>query len=239
MPTTKKTTPTPPSAPAVIAELRRLSSKSVRDGMSRYAIPSDKAFGVSVGKLRQFAKRLGKNHELALHLWQSGWYEGRMLATFVDDPDLVTAAQMDKWARDFDSWAICDTACFSLFARTPHAWKKVTQWAKRDDEFIKRAAYALLASLCLHDKEATDVSFKRGLVLIEKAAKDDRNFVKKGVNWALRCIGKRNASLNAAAIKTARRLAASEHPATRWVGKDALRDLTAPALAKRLTKRGR
>src|SRR5687767_11269396 len=150
----------------------------------------------------------------------------RMLAAFVDDPAQVTAAQMDRWCRDFDSWAICDTACFHLFARTAHAWGKVAEWSARPEEFVKRTAFALLWGLTVPDHQAGDERFTEGLRLIESAATDDRNFVKKAVNMALRATGKRNAGLNAAAVAVAKRLAESPDPAARWVGKDALRELT-------------
>ena len=222
----------------VLEWLERNGSQAGRDGMARYAIPSDKAFGISVGALRQQAKQVGRNHELAAALWDSGWYEARLLAIFIDDPAVVSAAQMDRWCRDFDSWAVCDTACFHLFARTPHAWRKVAQWSRRRDEFVKRAAFALLASLCLHDKKAGDDSFIEGLRLVEQAAGDERNFVKKAVNWALRTIGKRNPQLHAAAVTVAQRLAAGESATPRWVGKDALRDLASPATTRRLFTAG-
>jgi 3-methyladenine DNA glycosylase AlkD len=157
-----------------------------------------------------------------------------MLACFVEDPALVTPAQMDEWCGDFDSWALCDTATFHLFDRTPHAWKKVTAWAPRSEEFVRRAAFALLASLALHDKQAKDAQFLRALPLIERAAPDQRNFVKKGVSWALRSIGRRNALLHAPCVALSERLAASPKPAARWVGKDALRELTSASLKKRL-----
>ena len=212
-------------AKAVVAELKRLGTKKTRDGMARYAIPSDNAFGVPVGQIRDLGKRLGRNHELAQALWDTGWYEARMLATFVDEPDLVTPAQMDRWCRDFDNWAICDTACFHLFDKTPHAFKKVSQWSKRKDEFVKRSAFALLASLALHDKKLDDAPFLKCLPLIEQAATDDRNFVKKGVSWALRGIGHRNPALKASALALSQRLAESKDSTARWIGKDALRDL--------------
>ena len=212
-------------ADAAVAELKRMGTKKTRDGMARYAIPSDKAFGVMVGQIRELAKRLGRNHELALALWDSGWYEARMLATFVDEPDRVTPAQMDRWCRDFDNWAICDTACFHLFDKTPYAFKKVSQWSKRRDEFVKRAAFALLASVALHDKKSDDRLFVATLPLIERAATDDRNFVKKGVSWALRGVGRRSPGLKVSTTKLAERLAASPDSTARWIGKDALRDL--------------
>src|SRR5687768_4540067 len=212
-------------ADAVVARLKRLGTQTTRDGMARYAIPSDKAFGVPVGVLKQLAKGLGRNHELALALWDTGWYEARMLAAFVGEPQRVTPAQMDRWRRDFDNWAVCDHACFHLFDRTPHAWLKVEQWAGLPDEFGKRAAFELLWGLTVHDKQAGDEQFAKGLLLIERAAADERNFVKKAVNMALRATGKRNSALRAAAVATARRLAASPDAAARWVGKDALREL--------------
>jgi len=224
---------------SALAWLERQGTRRVRDGMARYGIPSDKAFGVSVGAIQRLAKRLGRNHALAAELWESGFYEARMLAAFVDEPARVPTAQMHTWCRDFDSWAIVDTVCFHLFDRTPHAWGMVAPWSRRRGEFARRAAFALLASLALHDRGAADELFARGLILIEGAATDDRNFVKKGVNWALRAIGGRNAALNVAALSVARRLAASPNAAARWVGKDALRKLASPAVTRRLAARRR
>jgi len=226
-----------PDAREVVAWLRRKGTQGTREGMARYAIPSDKAFGVPVGVMKRHARSIGQSHELAAALWETGWYEARMIATFLDEPARVTPEQMDRWCRDFDSWAICDTACFHLFDRTPHAWKKVRTWSANRDEFVKRAAFALLASLAVHDKAAGDEQFLRCLPLVERAGKDERNFVKKGVNWALRTIGRRNAKLNAAAVAVARRLAASSDAAPRWIGKDALRELTSPAVVGRLKAR--
>ena len=159
-----------------------------------------------------------------------------MLTAYVDEPERVTSAQMDRWSRQFDNWAICDTLAFALWDRTPHAWTKVEQWAGRREEFIKRTAFALLWSLSVHDKAATDKQFIRGLALIEQAAADDRNFVMKAVNMALRAIGKRNAALNIAAAKTATRLAASSDPSAKWVGKHALRELTSAAVKRRVAR---
>ena len=217
-----------------ITWLKRHSTKHTLDGMARYAIPSDNAFGVSVSDIRVLAKRLGRNHELAAGLWDTGVYEARMLTSFVDEPARVTSAQMDRWCADFDNWGICDTLCFHLFDRTAHAWDKVSKWSTLRDEFGKRAAFALLWALSVHDKRAGDEQFAKGLVLIERAASDERNFVKKAVNMALRAIGKRNPALNAAAVTVARRLADSPQAAPRWVGKDALRELTSPAMIRRL-----
>jgi 3-methyladenine DNA glycosylase AlkD len=159
-----------------------------------------------------------------------------MLAAFIDDPAQVTASQMDRWASDFDNWAICDHCCFHLFDRTPYAWRKVAQWSTRRDEFVKRAAFALLASLGVHDKRAEDARFRECLPLIEKAATDDRNFVKKGVSWALRVIGRRSPALNAESVALARRLKAAPEPAARWVGSDAYRELTGKLVQSKLTR---
>ena len=224
---------------SALAWLKRHSSKATRDSMARYAIPSDKALGVSVANIRVLGKRLGQNHELAAALWNTGVYEARMLTSFVDDPARVTAEQMDRWSRDFDNWAVVDTLCFHLFDRTPHAWQKVAQWHDRKEEFVKRAAFALLWGLTVHDKRAGDAQFIEALRFIERAATDERNFVKKAVNMALRAIGKRNPALNAAAVAVARRLAESADAAARWVGKDALRELTSPSVTRRLAGRSR
>ena len=232
----KRETGQTPNVDSVVARLKRLGTKKQRDAMSRYAIPSHNAFGVSVGKIRDMGKQLGRNHDLAQALWDTGWYEARMLAAFVDDPAQVTPAQMDRWCRDFDSWAIVDTICFHLFDKTPYAFAKAKAWANRRNEFEKRAAFALLASLGVHDKTASDESFAKCLPLIERAATDERNFVKKGVSWALRVIGRRSNDLNRSAVALSKRLCASEEPAARWVGRDALKELTSPAVLRRLKK---
>lgn len=202
--------------------------------MSRFGIPSEHALGVSMADIQNLAKHIGRDHALALALWDTGVYEARMLCAYVDEPARVTAAQMERWCKDFDNWAVCDTLCFKLFDRTPHAWAKVKQWSGKRAEFVKRAAFALLASLAGHDKAAADARFIEGLALIERAATDERNFVKKGVNWALRRIGSRGSPpLQRAAKETAQRLAVSDHAAARWIGKDALRDLAKSTAKKR------
>lgn len=209
-----------------IEQLKRKASRATREGYARFAIPSDRAFGVAMKDVQAIAKALGRDHDLAAVLWDTGWYEARMLCAYVDEPARVTPAQMDRWCRDFDSWAICDTLCFALFDRTPHAWRKVEAWAKKRGEFQKRAAFALLASLALHDKACSDEPFLDSLGLIERAADDDRNFVRKAVNWALRAIGGRKSQpLRSAAMNTARRLSGSTEASARWIGRDALRQL--------------
>lgn len=222
---------------AALAWLKHNASEKVRDGMARYGIPSDKALGVSVGSIQKLAKQLGKDHALAEALWATDVYEARLLVSYVGEPAQLTPAQMDRWCRDFDNWGVVDTICFVLFDRTPLAWKKVEPWSKKTGEFQKRAGYVLLACLAAHDAEAEDAKFLRLLPLIEQGAEDERNFVKKGVSWALRMIGRRNAVLNVAAVDLARRLAATDEPAARWIGKDAVRELTSPAVQKKIAGR--
>jgi 3-methyladenine DNA glycosylase AlkD len=220
-----------------LTRLERASTRRDRDNLVRFGINATQAFGVSVANVQALAKRLGRSHELAAALWKTRWYEARLLTSFVDEPARVTPAQMDRWARDFDNWGICDTVCFHLFDRTPYAWAKVEAWHDRREEFVKRAAFALLASLAVHDKKAGDERFLSVLPLIERAATDDRNFVKKAVSWALRVIGRRNAVLNAAALDVARRLAASDEPAARWVGRDSVRELTSALVQRKIAGR--
>lgn len=229
--------PLPARLEQALQALRTAASAEHRDGMARFAIPNERAFGVPMARIQAVAKRLGRDRDLAAALWHSRWYEARLLAAYLDDPAAVTAAQMDRWAREFDNWAVCDTVCFALFDRSAHAWRKIEQWAEREDEFVRRAAFALLASKSVHDKQAGDPLFLHGLELVEAHACDPRNFVKKAVNWALRSIGKRNAALHAAALKTAARLAASGDAAARWNGKDALRELNGAATMRRLARK--
>jgi 3-methyladenine DNA glycosylase AlkD len=253
MPAKKKTAATkrPARAPAAarlnleaaLELLERKGTKATRDSLVKYGIHVDRALGVTVGTLRQIAKSIGHDHELADELWQTGWYEARLLATMIDDPAQVSAAQMDRWCRDFDNWGIVDTACFALFDRTAHAWKKVHSWCGRSGEWQKRAGFALLWSLTVHDPRAPDAEFLKGLALIEQHANDERHFVKKAINMALRATGKRNAALNEAALVVARRLAASKDPHARWVGQDAVRELSSAKvqqwLARKKPQRGR
>jgi 3-methyladenine DNA glycosylase AlkD len=223
-------------AKSAVTWLERHGTKRNRDAMYRYAIPSDRAFGVAMRDVQKLGKLTGRSHELALALWDTGWYEARLLTAYVDEPARVTASQMDQWAGAFDNWGVCDTLCFALWDRTTHAWPKVTQWSGKRAEYVKRAAFAMLWSLSVHDKVSGDQPFLQGLRLVEKAATDERNFVSKAVNMALRAVGKRNVALNAAAVTVARRLADHAEPAPRWVGKHALRELTSPGVLRRLRK---
>jgi 3-methyladenine DNA glycosylase AlkD len=225
-----------PRVAETISWLKKHASKSVRDGMTRYAIPNDHALGVRMGDIQKRARQLGRDHQLARELWKTGVYEARMLCAYIDEPGRVTPAHMNVQARDLDNWAVCDTLCFALWMRSPHAFAQIRKWATSREEFVKRAAFALLASVALKDRDAPDAAFVRALKLVEKAAADERNFVKKGVNWALRGIGGRNAALNRAAVALAKKLAASPEPAPRWIGKDALRQLASAPVRKRLKK---
>jgi 3-methyladenine DNA glycosylase AlkD len=222
---------------SVLDWLKKNGSAKVRDTIGpRFGIVVKNAFGVTMTQLKQLAKITGRDHDLAVDLWKSGYYDARMLACLIDEPAKVTSSQMDAWCADFDNWATCDTACFALFDKTPYALAKVKLWAKRKPEFEKRAAFALLASVALHDKKAPDAPIIALIPVCEKAANDERNFVKKGVSWALRTIGTRSAACHAAALEMAERLAASTDKTERWVGKDVLRDITRPLVAARLIR---
>jgi 3-methyladenine DNA glycosylase AlkD len=214
-----------PSAPEIIAHLVSLRDERNIAGMARFGIRPARPLGISVTTLRPLAKKLGRDHALSGELWASGWHEARILAAFVEEPGRVTRRLMDARAAQFDSWDICDQWCLSVFWRTPHAWAKVHQWAGRRAEFVKRAAFSLLAVLAVHDRTAPESAFVDALALVEREACDERNFVKKSVNWALRQIGKRDARLRRAAIATARRIAKQDTPAARWIAADALREL--------------
>jgi len=224
---------------AILSQLERTGTKAGRDGMQRYGIVAPKMFGVSVGTMQKMAKPFGRNHDLALALWDTGWYEARMMSGFIGDPTRVTPAQMDRWAGDFDNWAICDHLCFHLFDRTPHAFGKIKQWSTKRGEFQKRASFALLASVALHDKTTPDAEFIACLPLIEDASTDERNFVKKGVVWALRGVAGRSKALNARSLVLAKRLAESEDRTARSIGKEVIRELAKPAALKRLESQKR
>jgi 3-methyladenine DNA glycosylase AlkD len=220
-----------------LALLRQKATAHDMANLAKFGIAASKPIGVSMANIQVVAKRVGRSHELALALWKTGWYEARMLASMVDVPAEVTPAQMDRWCRDFDNWGITDTVCFKLFDQSPHAWSRVAPWTAKRGEFQKRAGFALLACLAGHDKSAKDSAFLKGLVLIRKGASDERPLVMKSVSWALRRIGTRNAALYAAALAAAKTLAASADASERWVGKDAVRDLSRPLVIRRFTPR--
>lgn len=222
------------TADDILAWLKCQGTAETVAGMTRYGIPNDRAFGVPMGMMKAHAKRLEKDHALAGALWQTGWYEARTIAVFLDVPGEVTSAQMDDWAADFDSWAICDTACFHLFDRTVCAWEKVPVWAADPREFVRRAGFALVWSLSTHDKQADDATFRNALRLIETSEPDERPLVNKAIDMALRAVGKRNAALNQAAIDTARMLASRRNKPQSWIGRHALRELESEKVQARL-----
>lgn len=211
------------SAKEILHELKKFYSKKNIEGMRRFAIPGD--IGISVYELRKIGKKIGKNHGLAFDLWKTNVHEARLLACFVADPDKLTEEQADKLAEDFRSWDLCDQCCSNLIDKTDFAYKKIRDWAKSDKEFVKRAGFVLIASLAVHDKEASDKKFINYFPLIKKHSTDERNFVRKAVNWALRGIGKRNSNLNKEAVSFAKELAKSEDKTARWIAKNALREL--------------
>jgi 3-methyladenine DNA glycosylase AlkD len=222
-------------AERVLAELRSLADPAQLAGMARFGIATDRALGgIGMPRLRRMGRDLGPDHQLADALWATGVHEARMLAAFVDDPDLVTAEQMERWAGGFDSWDLCDTVCGSLFDRTPFAHDKAVAWSGREEEFVKRAGFATMAWLAVHDREAGDDRFLAFLPHVERGAGDDRKLVRKAVSWALRQIGKRNARLNAEAVACADRIRAQGSRSARWVATDAIRELSGDAVRERL-----
>jgi 3-methyladenine DNA glycosylase AlkD len=233
-----RTAAEPPTARAVIEELRAMADPSRLEGMARFGINTERALGgVSMPTLRAMARRFGRSHELAAGLWASAIHEARILAAMVDDPSVVTEAQMEAWAAEFDSWDVVDGTVSSLFDKTPFAWGKAVEWSAREEELVKRAGFAMMATLAVHDKHAPDQAFMGLLPVIEREAGDPRNFVRKAVNWALRQIGKRNAALNQKAIETAERIHATGSRPAKWVASDALRELRSDAVQARIRLR--
>lgn len=224
---------------AVLKKLSEVSDRSRLAGMARYGIATDKALGVAVPELRRLAKAIGRDHELAVELWGSEIHEARMLASMIDDHRQVTGSQMEAWVHDFDSWDLCDQVCGNLFDRTTSAFRKAVEWSARDDEFVKRAGFALMASAAVHRKEVDDATFEVFLPIIRAEATDDRNYVKKAVNWALRQIGKRSPELNRKAIATAKQIQKLDARSARWIASDALRELESAAVQDRLREPAR
>jgi 3-methyladenine DNA glycosylase AlkD len=220
-----------------LAWLEKRGTRANRDGMARYGIVARKAFGVPMRTLLILRRKIGIDHDLALALWKTGWYEARLLAALIGDPVRLTRREMNAWATTFENWADCDTACFHLFDRSPLAGEMILRWAPSSKLFVRRAAFALIASIALHDKSAGDREFRRYLPVIGKGAGDEADLVRKGVSWALRAIGGRSVDLHAASVALARRLAGSGDSARRWVGKDVLRDLERPLVKARVARK--
>jgi len=218
----------------VIQELKKFESSHNREGMKRFGINVEKAFGISVTKLRSIAKKIGKDHQLAIQLWNSEIHEARILASMVDDPNLVTKSQMNNWVKDFNSWDLCDQVCSNLFCKTSYAEDKIFEWSKSKKEFIRRAAFSLIACLAVRDKKRRDEEFLIFFDLIKKYSTDERNFVKKSVNWSLRQIGKRSLFLNTKSIDLAKEILEISSTSAKWISKDAIRELTNPNTIKRI-----
>jgi 3-methyladenine DNA glycosylase AlkD len=202
--------------------------------MARFGINPKNTYGVSIPRLRKLAKQTGMDHSLAQQLWKSGIHEARILAGMIDDPKLATEAQMERWVKHFDSWDVCDQCCLNLVEKTPFAYRKCMEWSSREEEFAKRAGFVLMARLAVSDKQAEDHRFERFLHRIKREASDERNFVKKAVNWALRQIGKRNRRLNREAIETAKEIRNMDSQSATWIAADAIRELTSDAVRARL-----
>jgi 3-methyladenine DNA glycosylase AlkD len=223
----------------LLRRMRSLGSRRNVLGMARYGIRPARAFGLPAAEFYRLSREIGRDHALARRLWATGIHDARVLAILVEDPERVSSPQMDRWAKDFDSWAACDGACLHLFDRTPFARRKVREWSRRGEEFVKRAAFALMAALAVHDKQAPDALFLSFLRIVARESDDERNGVRKAVNWALRQIGKRNPSLNGAAIRAAEGIRARGTRAARWIAADALRELRSEAVQRRLRLRAR
>ena len=221
----------------IISRLESMANSRTVAEVARFGIISKKILGLSTPVIMQFAKEIGKDHTLAGELWASGIYEGRILACFVEDASRLTEVQMETWVKDFDNWAICDQCCLRLFDKSPLASRKVIEWSRREEEFVRRAGFALMAVLAVHDKKAPDEKFLPFLAIIKGTATDERNYVRKAVNWALRQIGKRNIRLNRAAIETAEAIKLLDSSSARWIAADALRELRGKAVQERLHKK--
>lgn len=218
----------------ILTYLKSISNPENVKGMARFGINPENTLGVPMPALRKLAKRIGRDHPLAEQLWESGIHEARILACLIDDPGAVTEEQLERRVKDFDSWDVCDQCCGNLFDKTPFAYKKAIEWSKREEEFVKRAGFALMAWLALHDKKAADSQFEAFFPRIKREAADERNFVKKAVNWALRQIGKRNVSLNRKAIALSEEIQQMDSKSARWIANDALRELTGDKVQKKL-----
>ena len=222
----------------ILKQLESLSNPDAVAGMARFGINPKNTYGVSIPVLRKMAKQIGKNHLLAQQLWtSSSIHEARILAGMIDVPEKVTETQLERWVKDFDSWDVCDQCCSNLFDKTKFAHKKAIEWSKRREEFVKRAGFVLMATLAVHDKEADNQKFMRFLPIIKREATDERNFVKKAVNWALRQIGKRNSALNKIAIQTTKKIQKIDSKSARWIASNAIRELTSEAVRKKLVRK--
>jgi 3-methyladenine DNA glycosylase AlkD len=214
----------------ILKRLKSLSDPRAVEGMAKYGITPERTYGVSIPNLRKIAKETGKDHELAKKLWESNIRETRILACMTDDPEMVSEEQMENGVKDFDYWEICDQCCMNLFEKTKIAYQKSIEWSSRDEEFVKRAGFVLMARLAFSDKKADDERFEKFFPIIKREATDNRNFVKKAVNWALRQIGKRNLNLNSKAIETAKEIQKIDSKSAKWITQDAIKELTSEVI---------
>ena len=224
-------------ADEILQRMKSMSNPEAVAGMARFGINPKGTYGISLPTLRGMAKEIGKDHKLAQRLWSSGIHEARILAGMIAEPAKLTEDQIERWAADFDSWDVCDQCCSNLFDKSSLAYRKAVEWSRREEEFVKRAGFALMAALAVHDREADDSRFERFLPLIKRGSWDERNFVKKAVNWALRQIGKRDLQLNGLAIKTAKEIQKMDSKSARWIASDALRELTSKNVQGKLRAR--
>jgi len=220
----------------ILKKLKSMANPKNVEGMARFGIVGKKVLGISIYNLRDMAKKIGRDHEMAIRLWGSGIHEAKMLAVFIEEPSKVTSKQMDSWALDFEAWDDTDQACTSLFDKTDFAWKKVTEWSRRKEELVKRGAFSLIAGLAVHDKKASDKEFEGLFPIIKKASTDERNYVRKAVSWALRNIGKRNVNLNKKAIKLAKEIREINSKSAKWIASDVIRELESDKIQQRLRR---
>ncbi len=221
----------------VLRKLRSLSNPKAVEGMARYGMTAEKRLGISVPQMRKLGKEIGKDHYLALELWKTGIPEARIVAAMIEESEKLTEKQMEDWVIGINSWDVCDQVCMNLFEKTSLAWKKIFDWSEREEEFVKRTAFTLIACLSWHNKETEDEKFIKLFPVIKLGALDGRNFVKKAVNWSLRNIGKRNLNLNKKAIETAREIQKIGSKSAKWIASNAIRELTSEAIQERLRKR--
>ncbi len=220
----------------VLEKLKKKARPDQLEGMARYGLAVEKRLGVSIPELRLLAKEIGKNHKLALELWKTGIDEAKILAAMIDDPLKLTEQQMEDWVKDINSWDVCDQVCMNLFEKSPLAWKKIHDWSNREGEFVKRTAFSLIACLAWHDKKTADDKFIALFPVIREGATDERNFVKKAVNWAMRNMGKRNRNLNKAVVDIAKEIQKLDSKSARWIATDAIKELESEAVQRRLKR---
>jgi 3-methyladenine DNA glycosylase AlkD len=220
----------------VLEKLKSQADPEAVAGMAKFGIKPEKTLGVGMPTIRTLSKEIGKDHKLALELWETGIREARLLAGMVANPKQADEALLESWVKDFNSWDIVDGTCMSLIEKTPFAYQKAMEWSGREEEYVKRAGFVMMARLAVSDKKADDSLFEKFLPVMKQEANDDRNYVKKAVNWALRQVGKRSRYLNGKALEAAEEIKALDTKSARWIASDAFRELTKPATLERLKR---